>query len=208
LKKTRAFVVALTGGIGAGKSEALKAFGADGAATLSLDVLTHRLSSRGAPAYRRIVSAFGLFLLGPDREIDRKALGRLVFSDPSRRKRLESITHPLILREMRRWIRTAPGRVKIVDVPLLFEKNLESEFDASVCVTATLARRRLRVRRRDGLSLEEFSRRAAAQLSQRSRAARADIVLANDGSRVELRRKVKDYQRAFELISSAGGRNG
>lgn len=200
--------MALTGGIGAGKSEVLKAFGAGGAATLSLDALARRLSRRGGPAYRRIVSAFGPALLGPDREIDRKALGRLVFSAPARRRLLENITHPLILREMRRWMRMSPGKVKIVDVPLLFESGLDREFDASICVTAVLARRRMRVLRRDGLSSIEFSMRAAAQLSPRLRAARADVVLANDGSRGELRRKVREYQKAFELISSAGGKNG
>lgn len=200
--------MALTGGIGAGKSEALEAFGAAGAAVLSLDRLAHRMSRTGTPVYRRIVAAFGPSFLGADGQIDRRALGRAVFDDDSRRRLLERITHPPILGEMRRWLRSAAGRVKVVDVPLLFEKRLEKEFDAVVCVTAAWARRRARVLRRDGLTSAELLRRAAAQMDPRRRAALSDVVLRNDGSRNDLRRKARQYQRAFELMSRAGGPNG
>lgn len=193
---------ALTGGIGAGKSEALKAFRRAGAATLSLDAVAHALCRPGRPAYRRIVSLFGPRCVGPGGRLDRKALGRVVFADPLKRRRLESVTHPLIIREMRRWMRGTSARVKIVDVPLLFEKKMSKEFDAAICVTASLALRRRRVRRRDGLNPEEFARRAVVQMDQGRRAALADIVIANDGLKENLRRKAREYYKAFELISS------
>jgi dephospho-CoA kinase len=208
LKKNKAFVAALTGGIGSGKSEALKAFAAAGASTLSLDDVARRLAAAGAPAYRRIVAAFGPGVLGADGRIDRKALARLVFSRPSNLKRLEKAVHPLILKEMRRWIARDAGRIKVVDVPLLFEKNLESGFDASVYIKASLQSRRRRAFERDAMSGSEFRRRAKAQINPLLGAARADVVISNDGSKKDLRRTVNQYMNAFELISSAGGRNG
>lgn len=208
MKKSGGFLAALTGGIGAGKSEALEAFRRAGAAALSLDAVAHELCRPGEPAYRRVVSLFGPRFVGRDGRLDRKALASVVFTDLLKRRRLEAVIHPLILARMKRWLRRAPAKVKIVDVPLLFEKNLEKEFDAAICVTAPLALRRRRVRRRDGLSSMEFSRRTAAQMSQSRRAALADIVIANDGSRKDLRRKAREYHKAFELISSSGGHNG
>lgn len=208
MSKAKGIVAALTGGIGSGKSEALKAFRRAGAATLSLDAVAHELSRRGGPAYRRILASFGPGILGPGGRIDRKALGRLVFARAPRRRRLEALIHPLIISRMRRWLGRTRAPVKIVDVPLLFEKNLQKEFDAALCVTAPLALRRRRVRRRDGLSPGDFARRAAAQMDQARRAALADIVIDNAGSKKELYRKAREYHQALKLMSSSGGHHG
>src|SRR5208282_1727603 len=113
-------VIGLTGGIGTGKSSLLAAFTRLGAATMSLDDVSHRLSRKGTPLYRRIVRPFGTDSLDSSGEIDRRALGRKVFAHPALRRQLERATHPAILREMRRFIAGSRRPVTVVDVPLLF----------------------------------------------------------------------------------------
>ncbi|MCX5795667.1 MAG: dephospho-CoA kinase [Elusimicrobia bacterium] len=196
----RVLVVGLTGGIGSGKSEALRALRGLGAATLCLDEVAHRVLSKGGPAYGPVRRAFGAAVLGPDGEIDRRALGRAVFADARRRRRLERLTHPVILREMRRTVRARRRGLLVVDAPLLFEAGLEREFDLTVVVAAGWRARLRRLRRRDGLPVSELRRRMTAQLPLAEKARRADVVIGNDGTRGQLRRTVREYHRAFELI--------
>jgi dephospho-CoA kinase len=193
-------VVGLTGGIGTGKSEALRAFRRLGAATLCLDDIVHQVLAKGGPAYEPVRRAFGPDVIGPGGEIDRRALGRVVFAAPRLRRRLERLTHPAILARMRRHMRGLRRGLLVVDAPLLFEGGLEKEFDLTAVVTAGLGERTRRLRRRDGLPLRELRQRMAAQLPLGQKARRADVVISNDGSLGELRRKVHEYHRAFELI--------
>lgn len=172
--------IGLTGGIGAGKTEVLRAFAALGAATLSLDEVSR------LPAVRRAQER----LFGT---VDRAAIAARVFADAAARRRLERATHPLILREMRRWLRSQK-RVAVVEAPLLFEAGIQADFDVTVSVAS-------RKRRGD-------ARRARAQWPPAKKAALADVVIKNDGSLADLRRAVKQHQDAFVLIASAGGRNG
>lgn len=172
--------IGLTGGIGAGKTEALGAFRKAGAATLSLDAVSRR------PAVRRAQER----LFGT---ADRADIAARVFADAASRRRLERATHPIILREMRRWLR-AQKRVAVVEAPLLFEAGIESDFDITVSVSS---------RRRRG-----DARRARAQWPPAKKDARADVVIRNDGTLSDLKRAVKQYQDAFALIAAAGGRNG
>src|SRR5262245_46510904 len=97
-------VIGLTGGMGTGKSSALDAMSRFGAATLSLDEISHRLSQKGKPLYGRIVRALGRDCLDAAGNIDRRVLGRKVFAHPALRRKLERATHPAILREMKRFI--------------------------------------------------------------------------------------------------------
>lgn len=201
--RQRALIVGLTGGVASGKSAALRAFRARGAQTLSLDEVSHKLSRKGGAGYRPIVSAFGPQVLDKKGEVDRGTLGRIAFSDPAQRRKLEKILHPLILKEMRRWIKTAKGVVKVVEVPLLFEAKLEKDFDATMTVEAPLALRRRRAAERGGATAPRGS-----QLTDRQRRQRADVVLSNAGSPAQLKRAVRQYHEAFRLISAAGGRHG
>jgi len=211
--------VGLTGGLGTGKSEALRAFRRLGAATLCLDEVAHQVLAKGGPAYGPVRRAFGRGLLGRGAcgvgssagagrtdfltaggEIDRRALGRIVFAQPRLRRRLERLTHPAILARMRRRVRAQRRGLLVVDAPLLFEGGLGKEFDLTAVVTASRLRRLQRLRRRDGLPLAELRRRLAAQLPLAEKARRADLVISNDGTLGDLRRKVREYHRAFELI--------
>ncbi|MFH1725704.1 MAG: dephospho-CoA kinase [Elusimicrobiota bacterium] len=197
----RALRVALTGGIGTGKSEALKAFGRAGAATISLDAVAHELSRKGKPVYRAILKAFGRGFLGRAGEIDRKALGKIVFARPRLRRRLEAASHPPILREMRRRLKRVARPVVVVDVPLLYERGLQREFDVSVVVTAPRRAQLGRVMRRDGVGRAEVLSRLRAQLPMTHKERKADVVIRNHGGLRELRRAVGEYQNAFNLIA-------
>lgn len=197
----RTLKVGLTGGIASGKSEALKAFEAAGAEAVSLDQLAHSLCRKGGPAYGPVVRAFGSEVLGPDGEIDRRRLGELVFRRPGLRRRLEAATHPPILREMRRRLQACRRPVAVVDAPLLFEAGLEKDFDVTVLIHAGQRTRLRRMRSRDGLGRAAALRRVRAQMPMARKERLADIVLPNEGGLGPLRRRVREYQRAFELIA-------
>lgn len=196
----RPFAVGLTGGIGTGKSEALRAFRAAGAATLCLDQVHRRLSRPGGPAHRAIVRAFGRWVLGPDGALDRRALAARVFARPALLRRLGRATHPIIRREMERFLRRPRRGVAVVDVPLLFESGLARRFDATVAVSAPRAAQMRRVMARDGATRAEALRRIRAQWPARRKEGLADVVIRNESSLPDLRRAVAAYQRAFALL--------
>src|SRR5437660_1654020 len=102
--KRKRLVVGLTGGIGSGKSTALKEFARLGAKTVSSDEIAREQAAKGGAAYAKIVKAFGRSILDDRRRIDRGSLAKLAFSNSGRRRRLERLTHPLIIKEMRRRI--------------------------------------------------------------------------------------------------------
>lgn len=194
-------VVGLSGGIGTGKSLALRAFARLGALTVSLDEIARGLSRKAGPLHGRVVRAFGAGVLGRGGEIDRARLAERVFARPSERRRLENLSHPLILREMRRRLARARPPVSVVDVPLLFEAGLEPRFDLTLLVSSGNRAQLSRVMRRDALSAARARARIAAQWPMRVKEARADLVVRNDGSPEDLRSRIAQYYRAFELMS-------
>lgn len=197
--KRKRFVVGLTGGIGTGKSSALREFEARGASTVSLDQIAHEQAKPGRKGYRAIVRAFGKKVLGADGRIDRRALGEKVFKSPAALRKLEKTTHPLILAEMKRLVNGHQG-VVVVDVPLLFEKKLQKHFDATVLVSCAPATQRRRVVKRDGLTAEQFRRRAAAQLPLDAKRRLADRTIDNDATLPALRAEVRLVQRGLALL--------
>jgi dephospho-CoA kinase len=145
---TRPVAVAITGGIGAGKSEALKAFARNGAATVSSDEIVHHLLRR--PDVRdAIVARLGHGIVSPDGEIDRSALATVVFNDREALGWLEELLHPLVSAEYLQWreqlaaLPDAP-RVSVTEVPLLYETGSDARFDKVVVITAPSKLRRAR----------------------------------------------------------------
>jgi dephospho-CoA kinase len=179
--------VGLTGGIGAGKSEALAAFARLGAATLSTDEVTHELLAD--PEVRdALIERWGEEV-APDGEVDRGRVAEIVFADPGELAWLESQLHPRVGAHVLGWRkRLEPGtEVAVVEVPLLFEAAMEDAFDATVAVVADdqVRERRLRERGQAGLAGREDR-----QLDQADKSGRADHVLRNDGTLDELERAV------------------
>jgi dephospho-CoA kinase len=179
--------VGLTGGIGAGKSEALAAFARLGAATLSTDQVTHELLS-DSEVRDALTERWGNEV-AKDGEVDRGRVAEIVFADPGELAWLESQLHPRVGAHVLDWRgRLEPGvEVAVVEVPLLFEAAMEGAFDATVAVVADDQVRddRLRERGQAGLAGREDR-----QLDQAEKAARADHVLRNDGTLEELERAV------------------
>ena len=157
--------VGLTGGIGTGKSSALEAFARAGAVTISLDQIAHEQAKPGREGYGAIVRAFGKNIVGQNGRIDRRALGEKVFRSPAALKKLERATHPIILREMGRLVHSMKG-VVVVDVPLLFEKKLQKNFDATILISCDLAAQRRRVT--NGMDLRRWKHGGASRRSLRS----------------------------------------
>jgi dephospho-CoA kinase len=184
---TRPIAVAITGGIGAGKSEALRAFARHGAATVSSDEIVHHLLRR--PDVReRVVERMGHGIVTPDGEIDRGALATVVFNDREALAWLEQLLHPLVSAEYLEWreqlgrLPNAPG-VCVTEVPLLYEAGAESRFDKVVVITAPSKLRRAR-------SEVATDDREARLVDDRDKVARADYSFRNTGSLEELDRFV------------------
>jgi dephospho-CoA kinase len=171
--------VGLTGGLGAGKSEALRLLGELGAATLSTDAVVHELLEssqvRSALAER----------FGDEVASDRSLIAERVFAHEGERAWLERLLWPLVGERVAAWRASVPAdQVAVVEVPLLFESGMEGAFDATVAVVAEESVREARAAARGHAAVAE---RAGRQLSQQEKAERADFVVRNDGSLDELK---------------------
>ncbi|HHN66222.1 MAG TPA: dephospho-CoA kinase [Nitrospirae bacterium] len=181
-------VVAITGGIGTGKSTVLEIFSELGAQTLSADEIVHQLLRRD-DIKRQIREEFGDDVFSDD-EIDRKALAGVAFSSEETRRRLESLLHPHVFQEIEVFIRQHGEDVVVVEIPLLFETESEYRFDYTVTVKAPedLVYKRLEER---GIPVEEIKRRLSHQMPLEEKIRRADLVIDNSGSIEETRRQVE-----------------
>lgn len=183
--------IALTGGIGSGKSLAAQFFEELGAIVIDSDQLARDAIERGTPGFDEVLARFGDSILS-DGEIDRAKLGEIVFRDEAARRDLEAIVHPRVREIATRIAGSTPqDSVVINQIPLLFETNGKSRFDLVITVASSLENRRARLAER-GLKSYEIERRIAAQASDEERASIADFVLENDGSIEDLERKVTE----------------
>lgn len=179
--------IGLTGGIAAGKSEALAAFGRLGAATLSSDAVVHELLESDE-LKRVLVERWGPEVVPPE-GVDRARIGGIVFADPEQLAWLESQIHPLVGARTAAWLESLPAETEfaVVEVPLLFEGGGEKRFDTTVAVVAGEELRRQRAAARGHALVDE---RAARQLSQDEKAGRAEHVVVNDGTVADLEREL------------------
>jgi dephospho-CoA kinase len=192
---TRPVAVAITGGIGAGKSEALKAFARHGAAVVSSDEIVHELL-RHDEVKAAIVERLGEGVTGPDGELDRGAIAAIVFDDPAALARLEELLHPLVSAEYLRWrdqLAALPDgpRVCVTEVPLLYEVGSDTQFDKVVVVTAPAELRR-------GRSPAAVDGRERRLLPDEEKVARADYAYVNAGTLRELDRFVAQVMKELD----------
>jgi len=177
---SRPIAVAITGGIGAGKSTALAAFRAHGAATVSSDEIVHHLLRADLDVRAALVERFGDAILGEDGIPDRARIAAIVFEDADALAFLEALLHPLVSREYLIWREQLaalddPPRVCVTEVPLLYESGGESRFDRVVVVTAP---RQLREQRRH----VPLDNRDSRLLDDREKVARSDFHYVNTGT--------------------------
>lgn len=183
--------IALTGGIGSGKSLAGDFFAQLGAIVIDSDQLAREVIERGCPGYDEVVARFGDEILVAG-EIDRSKLAAIVFADPAARKDLEAIIHPKVREAAAQTVaRAGEGAVVINQIPLLFESNGAKRFDLVITVSASVENRKARLLAR-GLKSYEIEARMAAQASDEERASIADFVLNNDGSETDLESAVTE----------------
>lgn len=184
--------VGLTGGVASGKSTVSAILAELGAVVIDADALAREVVARGTPGLDAVVAEFGPALLTPDGELDRPAMGRLVFGDEGSRKRLEAIIHPLVIERMAA-LEAAAGEDDVVvhDIPLLVEGGRADTFDAVVVVDAPRDLQVERMLSDRGWTREDAESRIAAQATREERRAIATHVIDNNGSLEELRARVE-----------------
>jgi dephospho-CoA kinase len=181
---SRPVAVAITGGIGAGKSEALAAFARHGATTVSSDEIVHRLLREDEEVRSAVLDHFGEAILDDEGEIDRSALAEIVFADRDALDWLENELHPRVIREQAAWREelaglSDPPAVCVAEIPLLYETGGQDRFDAVVVVTAPPEVRADRAQVAPGAREQRL-------IPDDEKARRADYVYVNDGTLEEL----------------------
>jgi dephospho-CoA kinase len=190
--------VALTGGIASGKSTVLKMFKELGAKVLDCDRIAKALTRKGNRGYKRIVKEFGPEILDEEGRINRKKLAHIVFFDEEKRKKLNSLLHPLVYERLEERMRRMKEDVVIVDVPLLVESGGENLFDKVVVVYSELfvQLNRLIIR---GISEEEALARIRSQASWEERLRVADFVVRGD---VDIEETKKEVEKIWKYIKN------
>ena len=193
--------VALTGGIGSGKSLVGEILEELGALVIDSDQLAREVIERGSPGYEEVITAFGDSILS-EGQIDRAKLAAVVFKEKDLRKKLESIIHPLVREAAEKLAKNLPsGAILVNQIPLLVESDGAKRFDYVVTVSADEEIRRERLRLR-GLKDYEITQRMAAQVSDSEREKIANYIIRNNGSIDELTRAVEELM-ASELLPRA-----
>jgi len=184
-------VIGLTGGIGCGKSLAAQYFAELGALVIDADQLARAAIERGTDGFDEVLTRFGDAIL-KDGNIDRRALGKLIFKDPAAKKQLESIIHPFVRREFEEAVASLKGdQVLVYEIPLLVETKAHERFDVVITVESEMENRVARLRGR-GMHISEIEGRIAAQATREERIEVADFLIENDGSEDELLRQVEN----------------
>ncbi len=186
-----AFVVGLTGGIGSGKSLAAQFFSQLGALVIDADQLARSAIERGSEGFDEVLLRFGDTVL-KNGDIDRVALGQIVFENPQAKKDLEEIIHPRIRAEFEEAVASLnPGQIMVYEIPLLVETKAADRFDFVITVESDPEVRKQRLRAR-GMFHSDIEKRMASQATEEERRAVADCVLTNNGTEDDLLRQVEN----------------
>ncbi|MCK5581024.1 MAG: dephospho-CoA kinase [Candidatus Omnitrophica bacterium] len=196
-------IVGLTGGLGTGKTTAAEIFASLGAKVLNADDIVHDLLRCGSPCFKKVVNTFGEEILA-GKDIDRKKLAAIIFNNAAKRKHLEGIVHPVVIREIKKEIKAFRQKnrekVFVVEVPLLFEAKMDKIVDVVVVVKANQKVQFVRVKQRHGLSRRKALKRMKAQMPMKEKIQRADIIIDNRGALREVRGQVKKVFNKLERI--------
>jgi dephospho-CoA kinase len=184
-------VIALTGGIGCGKSLAAQYFAELGALVIDADQLARAAIERGTQGFDEVVAFFGDSILN-NGDIDRRALGEFIFKNPEAKIKLEGIVHPFVRSEFEEAVASLKSdEVLVYEIPLLVETGAQDRFDLVISVESEMEIRIERLRQR-GMHISEIQGRIAAQATREQRVEAADFLIENDGSEDELLRQVEN----------------
>ncbi|MBI4412133.1 MAG: dephospho-CoA kinase [Deltaproteobacteria bacterium] len=187
-------IVGLTGGIASGKSTVSAMIRSKGIPVLCADELARHAVDPGKPAWQKIVRAFGRVILNKDKTINRARLGAVVFVSGTKRKKLNTIVHPEVIRELKKSIGNLKRRGEkavVLDIPLLFEGKLDRLCDKVIVVYAPETEMKKRLQERNALTASEIKSRIASQMPIGEKRKRADIVIDNSGPLSKTRLQVK-----------------
>ncbi len=198
----------MTGNIACGKSTVLRQLRGSGAYTIDADMLIHAILRKGEPAYWPVITEFGPGILDAEGEIDRRALGRIVFADPEKLRKLEEIEHPIVRRVIDQEIGDAEERVVALDAIKLIESGWADRCDVVWVVTCPREQQIARLMQTRGYSPEEAEMRIGSQSPQEEKAQRADVVIDNAGTLEDLHRQVLEAWEAIEARDQGPGVRG
>jgi len=191
--------VGLTGNIAAGKSHAAQVFAELGAHVIDADAIAHELMSPGTDTYRKIVDAFGEGILKPDKTIDRKILGDIVFDDDGQRARLNQLVHPDVHTEIMRRIieleKKQPHGIVIAHAALLVESGHYKIYDRLIVVVCDPSLQIARIVSRTGLTVEQARKRLDAQMPAEEKLKLADYTIETSGALWETREQIEAIYR-------------
>ena len=180
----------LSGGIGSGKSTVAKILSNLGAVVIDADVIAREVLEPNQAGYRKAIEVFGESILDSDLRIDRKRLAQLVFQNSDELAKLEAIVHPAVIARVAQIRSSLPeSTVVVYDTPLLFEKNLQEQFDKVLIVVTDSEHRKARLIER-GLEITDIEARIANQATDAQRRTVADFVIENNGSPEQLQDQV------------------
>ncbi|WP_160043271.1 dephospho-CoA kinase [Paenibacillus sp. USDA918EY] len=189
--------IGLTGGIATGKSTVSRLLVNKGALLVDADAIAREVMLPGHPVLAAVAEHFGQAVMLADGTLDRKKLGDIVFRDPSQRKALNDITHPAIRKELRERMdvlqREHPDKLVVVDIPLLYESELEHLFERVMVVYAPERIQLERLMERNRFTAEEASARIRSQMDIEEKKRKADIVIDNSGDVEETERQVDRF---------------
>jgi dephospho-CoA kinase len=200
------FKIGLTGSIAVGKSFVLKCFAELGCHVLDADKTAREVVAAGTLGLQQVVYAFGIDVLQPSGELDRKKLAAIVFADAGKRELLNSIVHPLVIEKQDQWLEECrhrdPNGIAIVDAALMIESGGYRRFDRLVVVWCQPAIQLQRLIERDGLSEAEARNRIASQMPQEEKKKFADLLIDTSSGFDDTRRQVATLYAAFRHQTS------
>ncbi|WP_429077597.1 dephospho-CoA kinase [Aeromonas veronii] len=201
------YVVAITGGIGSGKTTIANQFAALGIEVVDADVIAREVVEPGTPALAAIADHFGPDVIDPSGQLDRRSLRERVFSDPQAKEWLNALLHPLIRSEMLRQCAAASSPYCLLVVPLLVENKLTGLANRVLVIDVDEATQIERTCHRDGVSAEQAKAIIAAQASRSERLAAADDVIENyNGSEMTIKTRILALHETYLAIASQQGR--
>lgn len=195
-------VIALTGGVGSGKSSVAALFTRLDVPVINADAISHGLTAAGSPVLTQIAKAFGPGFIDAEGRLDRAAMRSLVFSDVSARKRLESILHPLIRQTIMRRLAALTAPYAVVEIPLLFETGQTDLADRILVVDLPETEQIRRVQSRSGLTEKEVRRIIANQVSRSRRLEGANDIIDNSGDPQALSNQVDQLHQLYLKLAS------
>ena len=196
-------IVALTGGIASGKTEAANRFEELGVPVIDADTVTRRLVEPGTPALDEIVAAFGAGVLDPHGRLDRAQMRKRIFNSDADRRTLESILHPMVRTAMQDFAASSGAPYVLFVIPLLVETKRADEMDRVIVVDAPTALGAERAAIRDGSSAETIAAIIDSQATRTERLAAADVVIENSDDLARLRSRVDDVHRECLALADA-----